>query len=196
MADIGFSQGEMAPYAGPGHWNDPDMLVVGKLGWGPQTRNTRLTPDEQYTHISLWCLLSAPLLLGCDLAQLDAFTLNLLTNDEVLAVNQDPLGIQATKVYDGVRYQIWAKDLDDGSLAVGIFNIGKEGPKEAFNWSSENEQGLRITVGAKQIGLEDENEYLIRDLWRQQDIGTFKNAFGFEVPHHGVRLLKISAKDQ
>ncbi|HSG68428.1 MAG TPA: NPCBM/NEW2 domain-containing protein, partial [Bacteroidales bacterium] len=77
MAGIGFRQGELAPYAGPGHWNDPDMLVVGKLGWGPNLRDTRLTPDEQYTHISLWALLSAPLLLGCDLAQMDAFTMSL-----------------------------------------------------------------------------------------------------------------------
>lgn len=191
MAGIGFSQGEMAPYAGPGHWNDPDMLVVGKLGWGPETRNTRLSPDEQYTHISLWSLLAAPLLLGCDLAQMDAFTLNLLTNDEVLAVNQDPLGNQATMVYNGVRYQIWAKDLADGSKAVGVFNIGKEGPVEAFNWT-DGPQMLKITVGASQIGLDDGGEFKIRDLWRQQDIGTFTNAFGFEVPLHGVRLLKIS----
>jgi alpha-galactosidase len=191
MSGIGFSQGELAPYAGPGHWNDPDMLVVGKLGWGPETRNTRLTPDEQYTHISLWSLLSAPLLLGCDLAQMDAFTLNLLTNDEVLAVNQDPLGRQATMVYNGVRYQVWAKELADGSKAVGIFNIGKEGPEEAFNWTGEP-QMLRIMVGANHIGLEEGGEYKIRDLWRQQDIGTFNNAFGFEVPLHGVRLLKIS----
>lgn len=191
MSGIGFGQNELAPYAGPGHWNDPDMLVVGKLGWGPETRDTRLTPDEQYTHISLWCLLSAPLLLGCDLAQLDAFTLSLLTNHEVLAVNQDPLGMQATKVYDGVRYQIWAKDMADGSKAVGIFNIGKESPEEAFNWTGD-EQMLRITVGANQIGLEEGAEYRIRDLWRQKEIGTFTKVFGFEVPLHGVRLLKIS----
>ena len=122
---------------------------------------------------------------------MDAFTLNLLTNDEVLAVNQDPLGNQATMVYNGVRYQIWTKDLADGSKAVGVFNIGKEGPVEAFNWT-DGPQMLKITVGANQIGLDDGGEYRIRDLWRQQDIGTFNNAFGFEVPLHGVRLLKIS----
>ena len=92
MTGIGFSQGKCSPYAAPGHWNDPDMLVVGWVGWGPALHCTRLTPDEQYTHITLWCLLSSPLLIGCDLSQLDPFTLNLLTNDEVLAVNQDPLG--------------------------------------------------------------------------------------------------------
>ena len=86
MKTIGFSQVSNAPYAGPGHWNDPDMLVVGWVGWGPNLHPTNLTPDEQYTHISLWCLLSSPLLIGCDLTRLDDFTLNLLTNDEVLAI--------------------------------------------------------------------------------------------------------------
>ena len=189
MAGIGFRQGELAPYAGPGHWNDPDMLVVGKLGWGPELRNSRLSPDEQYSHISLWALLSAPLLLGCDLAQMDAFTLGLLTNNEVLAVNQDPLGKQATRVYDGVRYQVWAKELVDGSLAVGIFNIGKDSPTEAFNWTNE-EQKLDITVGATQIGISGTHK--VRDLWRQTDIGTFNEYFGAQVPEHGVVLLRLT----
>ena len=98
--------------AAPGRWNDPDMLVVGWVGWGPALHYTRLTPDEQYTHISLWCLLSSPLLIGCDLNQLDPFTLNLLTNDEVLAVNQDPLGKQAIQVKANVIYQVWVKELE------------------------------------------------------------------------------------
>ena len=189
MSGIGFWQGELAEYAGPGHWNDPDMLVVGKLGWGPDLRESRLTPDEQYTHISLWAMLSAPLLLGCDLAQMDAFTHGLLTNDEVLAINQDPLGKQASKVYDGVRYQIWKKELYDGSVAIAIFNIGKESPVEAFRWSDEEER-LKITIGADQIGVE--GEYKIRDLWRQSTIGTFTKYFGVEVPYHGVVLLRLT----
>ena len=96
MAGIGFSQNGHKKYAGPGHWNDPDMLVVGMVGWG-NLHPTGLSPNEQYTHISLWCLLSAPLLIGCDMTQLDDFTLGLLTNDEVLEVNQDPLGRQAAR---------------------------------------------------------------------------------------------------
>jgi alpha-galactosidase len=192
MSGIGFQQQTMAPYAGPGHWNDPDMLVVGKLGWGPKIRNSRLTPDEQYSHISLWSLLSAPLLLGCDLAQMDAFTLNLLTNDEVLAVDQDPLGKQATMVYDGVRYQVWAKELVDGSTAVGIFNIGKDSPVEAFNWTMGVEK-LNITVGANQIGISGTHK--VRDLWRQIDIGTFNDYFGAQVPKHGVVLLKLTPEE-
>ena len=85
LLSIGFNQAEFAQFTGPGHWNDPDMLVVGWVGWGSNLHPTHLTPNEQYSHVSLWCLLSAPLLLGCDLAKLDDFTLNLLTNDEVLA---------------------------------------------------------------------------------------------------------------
>ncbi|MEN8225914.1 MAG: NPCBM/NEW2 domain-containing protein [Bacteroidota bacterium] len=191
MSGIGFSQGKMAPYAGPGHWNDPDMLVVGKLGWGPETRPSRLSPDEQYTHISLWALLSAPMLLGCDLGQMDAFTIGLLTNDEVLAVNQDPLGKQATMVYDGIRYQIWAKDLVDGSIAIGVFNIGNNRPEEAFNWTN-TEQMLNVTIGTDQIGLEKGITYKIRDLWRQRDVGTFNEYFGTPVPYHGVMMFRIS----
>jgi len=189
MSGIGFRQGELAEYAGPGHWNDPDMLVVGKLGWGPDLRESRLTPDEQYTHISLWAMLSAPLLLGCDLAQMDAFTHGLLTNDEVLAINQDPLGKQASKVYDGIRYQIWKKELYDGSVAIAIFNIGKESPVEAFRWSDEEER-LQVTTGADQIGVE--GKFMIRDLWRQRTIGTFTEHFGAEVPRHGVVLLRLT----
>ena len=91
MSGIGFGQDGHEKYASPGHWNDPDMLVVGKVGWGPNLHPTGLTPNEQMTHISLWCLLSSPLLIGCDLSDMDQFTLDLLTNDEVLDVNQDPL---------------------------------------------------------------------------------------------------------
>ena len=97
VSEIAFNQDRWRPFAGPGHWNDPDMLVVGQVGWGPNLHPTNLTPDEQYTHISMWCMFASPLLLGCDLENLDAFTLNLLTNDEVLAVSQDSLGDQATR---------------------------------------------------------------------------------------------------
>ena len=97
MAGIGFAQDKSSKYALPGNWNDPDMLVVGKVGWGPNLHPSKLSPDEQYTHISLWALLAAPLLIGCDMTQMDPFTLNLLTNDEVLEINQDPLGKQAPK---------------------------------------------------------------------------------------------------
>ena len=87
------------------------MLVVGQVGWGPSLHETKLSPDEQYTHISLWCLLASPLLIGCDMSQLDDFTLNLLTNKEVLAVNQDALGKQAVKAIEGDDFHAGIVDL-------------------------------------------------------------------------------------
>src|SRR3954454_22503991 len=99
------------------------MLVVGWVGWG-KPHPTGLTPDEQYTHISLWCLVSAPLLIGCDLSKMDDFTVSLLSNHEVLAVSQDSLGKQATTVAKEENTRVYAKDLEDGSKAVGLFNLG------------------------------------------------------------------------
>jgi hypothetical protein len=175
LRDIGFSQVAGAPYAGPGHWNDPDMLVVGWVGWGPSLHPSRLTPDEQYTHISLWCLLSAPLLIGCDLQRLDPFTLNLLTNDEVLAVDQDPLGKQATPVIKEGNIQVWAKAMKDGSMAVGIFNLGADTETYLLN--------------LKKVGIE--GKVKVRDLWRQKELGEILDTFEANVPSHGVVMVKI-----
>jgi alpha-galactosidase len=121
LSSIGFSQAGHEAFAGPGHWNDPDMLIVGYVGWGPNLHPTRLTPNEQYTHITLWSLLCSPLLIGCDMTKFDDFTLNLLTNDEVIAVNQDPLGKQAGRIAQDGELEIWAKPMQDGSKAVGLF---------------------------------------------------------------------------
>ena len=176
MSNIGFKQDRAAPFAGPGHWNDPDMLVVGQVGWG-HLHPTRLTPDEQYTHISLWCLLSAPLLIGCDLEKLDDFTLNLLGNDEVLAVDQDSLGRAATCVSSNGVARVYAKDLDDGAKAVGLFNLGDR----------------PVTVVASWNDLKLSNAQLVRDLWRQKDQGTFDREFTATVAPHGVVLVKIQA---
>jgi alpha-galactosidase len=189
MAGIGFSQDICSPYAGPGHWNDPDMLVVGKVGWGPDLHPTRLTPDEQYTHISLWALLSSPLLIGCDLSQLDPFTLGLLTNDEVLAINQDELGRQAIRVKKENSHEIWAKPLADGSLAVGIFFTGQQLPVEAFSWEEDTPKN-QIALNWTDLGLS--GAYTVRDVWRQQDLGRFSGTFTAEVPSHGVVLLKLN----
>jgi len=174
LKEIGFSQIENAPYAGPGHWNDPDMLIVGWVGWGPSLHPTRLTPDEQYTHISLWCLLSAPLLIGCDLERLDAFTLNLLTNDEVLALDQDPNGKQATPVIVDGDIQVWMKELADGNRAFGIFNLGTE----TLIWS----------LDLPKVGFT--GSVSLRDLWRQKNLGSFSGFFETRIPSHGVVLVK------
>jgi alpha-galactosidase len=174
MSGIGFSQVDNAPYAKPGRWNDPDMLVVGWVGWGPDLHPTNLTADEQYTHISLWCLLSAPLLIGCDLARLDEFTLNLLTNDEVLALDQDPLGKQATPKIKSGNIQVWVKELSDGSLAVGIFNLGPDPEK--------------YTLSLPAIGISGNSR--LRDLWRQRDMGVITDTLETVIPSHGVILIR------
>ncbi|MBZ5497410.1 MAG: putative Ig domain-containing protein [Acidobacteriia bacterium] len=176
LKSIGFSQTENATFAGPGRWNDPDMLVVGWVGWGPSLHPTRLTPDEQYTHISLWCLLSAPLLIGCDLERLDDFTLNLLTNDEVLALDQDPLGRQAVPKITEDAIQVWVKELADGGRAVGIFNLS-EGPKDYA--LDLGKLGYTAPVRA-------------RDVWRQRNTGEFKRTIPARVPAHGVVLWKLT----
>jgi alpha-galactosidase len=177
LSGIGFHQELCAPYTLPAHFNDPDMLVVGKVGWGPSLHNTRLSPDEQYTHISLWSLLSAPLLIGCDMSQLDDFTLNLLTNDEVLAVDQDASAKPAVKAWDKEGIEVWTKELQDGSKVVGIFKL--------------NAKPSMVTLPFSGVGLAGRQR--LRDLWRQKDLGGHTNSFTTEVPTHGVVLLKTQS---
>lgn len=178
MTTIGFLQDKWQPYASPGSWNDPDMLVVGKLGWGDTIRTTRLSPNEQYTHLSLWSILAAPLLIGCDLDLMDDFTLSLLTNREVIAVNQDAAGIQGKRVYkdDDRLLDVFAKPLSDGSYAVGLFNLGEDEQNMSISWNA-----LHLT-----------GKQFVRNLWKQQDIGVFDSEFSADVPSHGVVYVKIS----
>ncbi|MDE6793705.1 MAG: alpha-galactosidase, partial [Muribaculaceae bacterium] len=174
--DIGFvEQADLYPYAAPGGWNDPDMLVVGKVGWSSNLRDSRLTVDEQYTHISLWALMAANMMIGCDLAQLDDFTLSLLCNNEVNAVNQDVLGKQAKRDVKDGDLQIWSRPLSDGSVAVGIFNLGNGVMEVDLN------NYLKI--------LNIDNPLGIRDLWRQQDLAL--NDTKYKLPSHGVKLIKV-----
>ena len=182
LSGIGFKQLKQYAYAKPGRWNDPDMMIVGQVGWGDHLHPTRLTPDEQYTHVSLWSLLSAPLLIGCDLSKLDDFTLNLLTNDEVIAINQDVAGSQAKQVIirsdpNNVDYQVWVKELSDGSKAVGIFNTTDKSEVVRFHWNE----------------IQQSPNQKVRDLWRQQDLGNFAGMFSTRVAAHGVTLIKITA---
>jgi len=176
MSGIGFSQNGHEEYAGPGHWNDPDMLVVGWVGWGRSLHQSHLTPTEQYTHIALWSLLASPLLIGCDLTRVDDFTLNLLTNDEVLAVDQDALGKAAHRVSRQRDLEVWARPLADGSIAVGLFNRGEIDAPVAATWAELNLSGSQR----------------VRDLWRQKDLGKFSDRFSATVPRHGVVLLRLS----
>jgi alpha-galactosidase len=173
MSGIGFGQAGHETFAGPGQWNNPDMLVVGYVGWSAKVRPTRLTPYAQYTHISLLC---SPLLIGCDMTRLGDFTLGLLTNDEVLAVSQDPLGRQAGRVAKNGPPEIRAKDLEDGSKAVGLFNRGEGESAVTLKWSDLGVSGPQR----------------VRDLWRQQDLRRFAGQFQTTVPRHGVVLLKVT----
>ena len=169
------SQYRSAPYARPGHWNDPDMLVVGEVGWGGELHPSRVTPDEQYSHISLWSLLAAPLLLGNELTHLDPFTKNLLANDEVIAIDQDVLGRAAARVYHQNDWDIWVKDLSDGRKAVGVINFGKGFRRLAI-------AGLDPSLS---LGVP------MRDVWRQRNIGRLTAEFEAGVPEHGVLLLSV-----
>jgi len=179
VKNIALDQDKSAPYAKPGNWNDPDMLVVGHVGWG-NPHPSKLKPDEQYLHISLWSLFAAPLLIGCDMEKLDDFTINLLTNDEVIEVNQDPLGKQATCLQTMGDLRIYVKELEDGSRAVGFCNFGLDVVDISYKDFAK-------------LGIKGQN--VVRDLWRQKDIAKIDSQTSdlkIKVPVHGVVLYKFS----
>lgn len=180
LSTIGFGHSDRSQYAGPGHWNDPDMLVVGKVGWGPQLHETSLVRNEQITHITLWSLLAAPLLIGCDMAQLDPFTLDLLTNDEVLDVDQDVRGRAATRKAQVDTTEVWSRFLADDTVAVGLFNRGRKTAKITVKWSD--------------VGLKGPQP--VRDLWLRKDVGTFDGSYTHEVHGHGAALVKIGKSER
>jgi alpha-galactosidase len=171
LSNNAMNKDSWAPFNKPGNYNDPDMMVLGLTFGHP----THLNHNEQYTHMSLWCLLSAPLILGCDLEKLDDFTKGLLTNDEVIDIDQDTLCKQATLVSKQGQNLVYAKLLEDGSLAVGLFNRGPMESPVAAQWSD-------LKISGKQV---------VRDLWRQKDLGAFDGSFSSPVGPHGVVLLKI-----
>lgn len=166
-------------YNRPGHWNMPCPLRVGLLGgWDNKPlKPSRLTVDEQFSHISLWCLWSAPIIIGAPLDTLDPFTLSLLTNDEVIDLDQDTLGLQARDI-DVAGGEALIKKLEDGAVAVGLFNPGDLPSTVSVTWAT-------VGVTGKQR---------VRDLWRQSDLGMFEGAFAAEVPRHGVVLVRMAAQ--
>lgn len=175
-----YSRNQLYRFAGPGGWNDPDYLLLGYLSnWKGQTVPSPLTPNEQYTHVSLWCLVAAPLIFSGDITRLDDFTLSLLTNDEVLDVDQDPLGQPGRRVSLEEEREVWGKNLEDGSKAVGLFNRGDDEAVVTARWAD-------LGLSGKQI---------VRDLWRQQDLGAYTGEFKATVPHHGVVLVRFRAGD-
>jgi len=145
------------------------------VGWGPGVHDTRLTPNEQLTHISLWALQAAPLLLGADMSQFDAFTTNLMTNPEILAVDQDRLVKAASRISQRERLEVWARPLEDGTIAVGLFNRGLQAARVSATWA---ELGLR---GAQPV----------RDVWLHKNLASANGGVTAMVPAHGVVMLKI-----
>ncbi len=166
MSLIGFSQAGLAKYAAPGHWNDPDMLEVG---------NGRMKPDEYRTHMSLWAMLAAPLLAGNDLSKMDDTTKSILMNKEVIAVDQDALGVQGDRVHATGPFEVWMKPLQDGSKAVALFN--------------RSESDYPITVQLKDVGFDGPVQ--ARDLWSHTDLGTLNGSYTVVVPRHGVVMLRL-----
>jgi alpha-galactosidase len=186
MSRIVNAQVPLWPYARPGAWNDPDMLMVGPISIGgigtvgmTKTHACTFTHNEQYTHVTMWAMLCSPLLLGCDLTKLDDFTRSLLTNDEVIEVNQDELGAQAALVAKGPRAQVWAKPMHDGSLVFALFNTAEE--------------DTRIAIDFDSLGLE--GKWLVRDLWRQKDEGIYGIRYSTEVPGHATHLVRLFPKE-
>ncbi|MFI5182891.1 MAG: alpha-galactosidase [Vicinamibacteria bacterium] len=162
---------DLYPYAGPGHWNDPDMLEVGNGG---------LKPGENRAHFSFWALFAAPLMAGNDLRTVSPETLEILTNREVIAVDQDPLGMQGRKVRDNGPQEVWMKPLADGSRAVILFNRGTEAGEITASWD--------------EIGLFPGGKAGVRDLWRKTDLGSFSGAFKAKVEPHDVAMVRITPK--
>jgi alpha-galactosidase len=166
-------------HGGPGGWNDPDYLLLGYLSnWKGQTAPTPLTPNEQYTHVSLWALLAAPLIFSGDVTRVDEFTLSLLCNDEVIEVDQDPLGKTARRVRKDEELEVWVKELEDGSRAVGLFNRGEAEATVEASWAD-----LGVTGSQR-----------VRDLWRQQEVGIRTGPLVARVPRHGVVLVRLWKK--
>jgi alpha-galactosidase len=162
---------EQAPlysYAGPGHWNDPDMLEVGNGG---------MTTNEYRAHFSLWAILAAPLIAGNDLRNMSPDTREILTNKEVIAVNQDPLGRQARRVWKDGDLEIWSKEMQDGSRAVALLNRG----------ASERP----ITLTWEQVGYPGHLNASVRDLWAHKDLGKFSEKFSAPVKSHEVVMMTV-----
>jgi alpha-galactosidase len=167
METIGFSQFAIAPYAKPGHWNDPDMLEVGNGG---------MTNDEYRTHMSLWCLLAAPLLAGNDLRAMSDETKEILMNKEAIAIDQDKAAKPAKRISQAGDAEAAVRPLADGSIAVGLFNRAEHPQEVSVAWESLGLAGKRLHV---------------RDLWKHATAPADSSHFKAMVPTHGVALLRV-----
>ena len=168
VVDIIDLEAELYSYAGPGHWNDPDMLEVGNGG---------LTDTENRSHFSMWALLAAPLIAGNDLRNMRPEIHDILTNKEVIAVDQDPLGREGRRVAKNGDLEVWSKQLKDGSRAVVLLNRGESEQKIPVKWD--------------EIGYPDHFSAVVRDLWQHKDLGKFTGEFSAQVASHGVVMVTV-----
>ncbi len=179
MFNIGFFQEKLKKYSGPGGWNDPDYLLFGYIfDWdNGKTKRSPFSADEHYTCMTLWSILSAPLIFSGDITRLDAFTKNVLCNAEVIDINQDKAGNQGYCIFNEELIEIWKKELADGNTAIAIFNRRPIDSKVDIPWMK--------------LGFGDNGK--LRDLWRQSDMGDIKENKSFDIPGHGCMFLKLSA---
>jgi alpha-galactosidase len=180
---VGFANAKNSGAGGPGHWNDPDYILIGYVGnafdYKEPPKLTPLTPNEQYSYMSMWSLMAAPLFYGGDISRMDAFTQNVLCNSEVIDIDQDALGKQAAIVRHSADEFVLSKPLEDGTLAVGLFNLA--------------ETKLNLTVKWDELGLNGRRR--VRDVWRQKDIGDVDKEFSTELGPHGVALVQLTPVD-
>jgi alpha-galactosidase len=168
VMDILDLQVGLESYAGPGHWNDPDMLEVG---------NGKMTLEEYKSHFSLWAVLAAPLMAGNDLATMTPDIKTILTNKEVIAIDQDPLGVQANRVAKHSDYEVWARPLKGGGRAVVLLNRSKASHPVTVTWDD--------------LHLPSSLSLKVRDLWTHKDLPAAKGSFSAEVPSHGVVMVRL-----
>jgi alpha-galactosidase len=161
-------QAGLEKHAGPGHWNDPDMLEVGNGG---------MTATEYKSHFSLWCLLASPLMAGNDIRNMTPEIKEILTNKEIIGLNQDALGTQGSKIRDDGNFEVWSKPLSDGSKGVILFNRDAQKTKMTLSW--------------EELGFEKDKAATLRDLWLHRDLGEFGGGFSADVDPHGVVVLKV-----
>ncbi len=162
---------DLAPYAGPGHWNDPDMLEVG---------NKSLTPTECRSHIALWCIMAAPLIAGNDISTMNDTIRDILTAPEIIAIDQDPLGVQGTRIRNDGGLQVWQKPLADGSIAVALLNLSASTVSQS--------------VTLEEIGFKKGVASPVRDLWNRKDLTAVTDSFQAKVEPHGVVMVKIKGE--
>jgi alpha-galactosidase len=171
-------QDSIRKYAGPGHWNDPDMLEVGNgMSYG-----------EDKAHFSLWCMLAAPLMAGNDLRKMSAETTSILTNKEVIALDQDPLGVEGFRYYAFDGIEIWVKPLSNNEVAVCFLNRSTRPQDITYNWKDHviNDAVSKTTFDFNQA------TYKLRDLWAKKDVGTTSKAFKQTIGVNEVVVLKLT----